>query len=94
MLDISGRVVGRTTLELGWKRSRNVEPIAGTDSCRLSDLGDCLSGWMNLVVDDDSEREVSSGDAAAIPPEHDAGVRGEPCVFTDFGELGEHANGQ
>ena len=33
---------GRTTLEAGWKWSRNVKPIAGTDSCQVSHLGYCL----------------------------------------------------
>jgi hypothetical protein len=92
VLDIGGRVVGRTTLEPGWKWSRNVKPIAGTDSCRVSHLGYCLSGRMKVIMDDGSATEVSSGDVVAIPPGHDAEVVGdEPCVFIDFGEFGEYA---
>ena len=92
VLDIGGRVVGRTTLEPGWKWSRNVKPIAGTDSCQVSHLGYCLSGRMKVIMDDGSETEVSSGDVVAIPPGHDAEVVGEaPCVFIDFGEFGEYA---
>ena len=92
VLEVGGRVVGRTTLEPGWKWSRNVKPIAGTDSCQVSHLGYCLSGRMKVMMDDGSESEVSSGDVVAIPPGHDAEVVGdEPCVFVDFGEFGEYA---
>ena len=92
VLDVGGRVVGRTTLEPGWKWSRNVKPIAGTDSCQVSHLGYCLAGRMKVIMDDGSERELSSGDVVAIAPGHDAEVVGaEPCVFIDFGEFGEYA---
>jgi hypothetical protein len=92
VLDIGGRVVGRTTLEPGWKWSRDVKPIAGTDSCQVSHLGYCLSGRMKVIMDDGSESEVSSGGVVAIPPGHDAEVVGdEACVFIDFGEFGEYA---
>lgn len=92
VLDIGGRVVGRTILEPGWKWSHNVKPIAGTDSCQVSHLGYCLSGRMKVVMVDGSETEVSSGDVVAIPPGHDAEVIGdEACVFIDFGEFGEYA---
>ncbi len=92
VLDIGGRVVGRTTLEPGWRWSKNVKPIAGSDSCQVSHLGYCLSGRMRVIMDDGSESEVSSGDVVAIPPGHDAEVVGnEACVFIDFGEFGEYA---
>ena len=92
VLDIGGRVVGRTTLEPGWRWSRNVKPLAGTDSCQVSHLGYCLSGRMKVIMDDGSESQVSSGDVVAIPPGHDAEVVGDaPCVFIDFGEFGEYA---
>lgn len=92
VLDIGGRVVGRTTLEPGWTWSRNVKPIAGTDSCQVSHLGYCLSGRMKVVMSDGSEYELGSGDVVAIAPGHDAEVLGdEPCVFIDFGEFGEYA---
>ena len=92
VLDIGGRVVGRTTLEPGWRWSHNVKPIAGTDSCQVSHLGYCLSGRMKVIMDDGSESEISSGDVVAIPPGHDAEVVGdEACVFIDFGEFGEYA---
>jgi hypothetical protein len=92
VLDIGGTVVGRTTLEPGWKWSRNVKPIAGTESCQVSHLGYCVSGRMKVIMDDGSESEVGAGDVAAIPPGHDAEVVGDaPCVFIDFGEFGEYA---
>jgi len=57
VLEIGGRVVGRTTLEPGWKWSHNVKPIAGTDSCQVSHLGYCLSGRMKVHHGQQRERD-------------------------------------
>ena len=47
---------------------------------------------MRIHMDDGSERDLVAGEAAAIPPGHDAEVIGdEPCVFLDFGEVAEYA---
>jgi hypothetical protein len=68
------------------------KPIAGTDSCKVSHLGYCISGRMKVLMDDGSEGECGPGDVVAIPPGHDAEVVGdEPCVFIDFGEFGDYA---
>src|ERR687885_1312363 len=92
VVNIGGRVVGRGTFEPGWRWSENVKPIAQTDSCQVSHLGYCVSGRMKIYMDDGSEQEVGPGQAAAIPPGHDAEVVGdEPCVWIDFGEVGDYA---
>jgi quercetin dioxygenase-like cupin family protein len=44
-----------------------------------------ISGRMRVRMDDGTEKEVVPGDAAVIPPGHDAWVIGnEPCVSIDF----------
>jgi hypothetical protein len=92
VLMLAGRPVARATFEPGWRWSTNLKPIAKTDSCQVSHLGYCLSGRMKIMMDDGSEQEIGPGQAAAIPPGHDAEVVGdEACVFLDFGEIAEYA---
>ena len=92
VLELSGHTVMRGVFEPGWKWSTDLKPIAGTDSCQVSHLGYCVSGRMKIMMDDGSEGEVGPGEAAAIPPGHDAEVVGdEPCVWLDFGEVGQYA---
>jgi hypothetical protein len=92
VVQLAGRSVGRGTFEPGWKWSNNVKPIAKTDSCQISHLGYCVSGRMKIYMDDGSEQEIGPGQAAAIPPGHDAEVIGdEACVLIDFGEITEYA---
>jgi hypothetical protein len=92
MVTLGGRLVGRGTFEPGWRWSNDVKPIAGTESCEVSHLGYCLQGRMRIHMNDGSEQEITTGDAIAIPPGHDAEVVGdEACVFLDFGEIQEYA---
>ena len=92
MVELAGKMVGRGTFEPGWKWSEDVKPIAGTDSCQVSHMGYCLSGRMRIHMDDGTDTDIGPGDAAAIPPGHDAEVLGdEPCVMVDFGEIEEYA---
>lgn len=77
--------VMRATFEPGWKWSECVKPIAGTDSCMAPHVNYVISGRMKVVMDDGTEMEMGPGDAAHIPPGHDAWVVGdEPCVAIDF----------
>lgn len=92
VVQLAGHAVARATFEPGWKWSNNVKPIAQTDSCEVSHLGYCVSGRMKVYMDDGSEQEIGPGQAAAIPPGHDAEIVGdEPCVWLDFGEISDYA---
>ncbi len=89
---VGGRPVARGHFEPGWRWSRNVKPIAGTELCQVSHLGYCLEGRMRVTMSDGTEREMTPGEVVAIPPGHDAEVVGsETCVFLDFGEIAEYA---
>jgi hypothetical protein len=47
---------------------------------------------MKIYMDGGGEFEIGAGEAAAIPPGHDAEVVGQDeCVFLDFGEIDEYA---
>lgn len=92
VVDLAGHPVARGVFEPGWKWSTNLKPIAQTDSCQISHLGYCVSGQMKIYMDDGGETLVGPGQAAAIPPGHDAEVIGdEPCIWVDFGEISEYA---
>jgi hypothetical protein len=85
VLDLGGATAMRGTFEPGWKWSQSVKPIAGTDTCEVEHVGYVVSGTMVCKMDDGTEITFNAGDAAYIPPGHDAWVEGsEPCVFLDF----------
>ena len=78
-------VVARGVFEPGWRWSKDLAPIAKTESCQVRHQGYVVSGTMRLRMDDGTEAEVSAGDIAEVPAGHDAWVVGdEPCVFLDF----------
>jgi class 3 adenylate cyclase len=70
-------VVGRLTLEPGWRWSTHVRPVAGTASCQFHHVGISLTGVMNGRMDDGSEFTVIPGDVFDVPPGHDNWVVGD-----------------
>jgi hypothetical protein len=70
-------VVGRLTLEPGWRWSTHVRPIAGTASCLFHHVGVSLTGVMNGRMDDGTEFSVTPGDVFDVPPGHDNWVVGD-----------------
>ncbi|HVC80066.1 MAG TPA: cupin domain-containing protein [Chloroflexota bacterium] len=83
---------GRSTFEPGWKWSECVKPLVGTKSCLVRHVGYVLSGRMHVLMDDGMEEELGPGDAAVIPPGHDAWIVGDDaCVFLDFAGAGQYA---
>lgn len=92
VLTVGGRNVARSVFEPGWRWSTNIKPLAKTEFCEISHLVFALEGRMRVHMKDGSEREITAGEIAAIPPGHDAEVvGGEPCVALDFGEIEEYA---
>jgi class 3 adenylate cyclase len=79
-------VVGRLTLEAGWRWATHVRPIAGTASCQFHHVGVSLSGVSAGRMDDGTEFTVSPGDVFDIPPGHDNWVVGDqPMVAIVWG---------
>ncbi len=73
------------TFEPGWSWEKCVKPVVKTNSCEAPHTGYIVSGRIKVVMDDGSEIEGGPGDAAIIPPGHNAWVVGnEPCVMIDF----------
>jgi len=83
---MSGLILTKTTLMPGWKWSKDIRPIAGTNSCQKHNIGYCLSGHFAAKLDNGEQMEFGPGDVFDIPPGHDGWVIGkEPAVFLEFG---------
>jgi len=77
--------VGRATFRPGWRWSKHVKSIAGTDSCLAAHTGYFISGRMKIVMNVGEEMEFGPGDYMEAPPGHDAWIVGvEPCVVIDW----------
>jgi len=77
--------VGRTNYAPGWRWSKDVKPIVGTEWCEVHHLGYTIGGRLHTEMADGSMIEIGPGDAFEIPPIHDAWVVGaEPWVSIDW----------
>ena len=80
-----GLTLLRGVFEPGWRWSKDIAPIAGTDTCQTRHLGYVISGSMQVQMDDGPALTLTAGDAFDLPPGHDAWVTGdEPCVMVDY----------
>ena len=68
--------LGRGTFEPGWQWSKDIKPIAGTESCMVRHTGICVSGKMTIRTNDGAEATISAGDVFVIEPEHEPGQSG------------------
>ena len=92
LINLPEGVVGRATFQPGWKWSKHVKPIAGTDSCQAAHVGYFISGRMKVVMDDGEEAEFGPGDVMVCPPGHDAWIVGdEACVVVDWQGFTDYA---
>lgn len=85
LLKIGGGVIGRLTLQPGWRWSKHVKPIAKTDWCEAPHFQYQISGRMRIHTSDGEEFEVGPGEVTSLPSGHDAWVIGnEPVVVVDW----------
>lgn len=85
LMKIGGGVVGRLTLEPGWRWSKHVKPIAGTEWCEAPHFQYHVSGRIHIRNEDGSEFEARPGEVTALSSGHDAWVVGdEPVVLIDW----------
>jgi hypothetical protein len=85
VVNFSNSTIMRATFDAGWKWSDCIKPVVGTDSCQVPHSLYVVSGKMIVKMDNGKTAELGPGDAAEIPPGHDAWVVGnEPCVSIDF----------
>ena len=85
LINIGGGVVGKLTLEPGWKWSEHVKPMAKTEWCEAPHFQYHVSGKLHIVMADGKEFEAGPGEVTALPANHDAWVVGnEPVVVVDW----------
>jgi hypothetical protein len=85
MVNIGGGVVGRLTLEPGWRWSQHVKPIAKTQWCEAPHFQYQVSGRLHIVMSDGTEFDTGPGQVVTLPSGHDAWVVGnEPVVVVDW----------
>jgi hypothetical protein len=87
-----GSTVSIGTFQPGWHWAESVKPIVKTESCQATHRGYIISGWMHVVMEDGSTRDIGPNDAYIIPPGHDAWILGdEPCVVIEFADMTHYA---
>lgn len=77
VIQLDETAIGRFVFQPGWRWSKDVGPVVGTDRCQNRHVGYVMSGQLHVVMDDGTELDILPGDAYEIPPGHDAWVVGD-----------------
>lgn len=94
LVDVGGATIGRLILEPGWRWSRDVKPIVGTESCEAPHFQYHVSGRLAVRMDDGTEFDAGPGEITSLPKGHDAWVVGEePVVLVDWFGATDYARG-
>jgi hypothetical protein len=94
VLNTGGGTVGRLVLEPGWRWSKHVKPIAGTELCEAPHFQYHVAGTIHIVMSDGTEFDAGPGAVTSLPAGHDAWVVGkEPAVVVDFFGATTYAKG-
>ena len=80
LINIGGGVVGKLTIEPGWRWSLHVKPIAKTAWCEAPHFQYQVSGRLHIQMADGTEFESGPGDVTSLPSGHDAWVVGDETV--------------
>lgn len=92
LVNFGGAVVGRATLQPGWRWSTSLKEMVHTESCEAPHFQYHVSGTLRIKMDDGTEIECKAGDISLVPPGHDAWVVGnEPVVIVDFQGMVDYA---
>jgi class 3 adenylate cyclase len=76
-VQVGEQVIGRATVQPGWRWSEVMRPIIGTPSCAVRHIGLCIGGRLHVRTDDGRDMEFGPDDVFDIPPGHDAWVIGD-----------------
>lgn len=92
LLNIGDGVVGRITLQPGWRWSLHVKPIAGTEWCEAPHFQYHAAGRLHIVMADGTELDAEPGTVTKLPSGHDAWVVGdEDVVLIDWAGISNYA---
>jgi hypothetical protein len=85
LLHIGDSDIGRLTFRPGWRWSRDVKPLAGTDLCEAPHFQYHVAGTLRVEMSDGTRFDAVPGQVTALPSGHDAWVVGdEPVVVVDW----------
>jgi class 3 adenylate cyclase len=85
VVELGGFVVGRETVEPGWRWSTDTRPVVGGEWCQAHHVGLTVSGRWGVVLEDGKTLEFRPGDVFDVPPGHDSWTIGdEPCVTLNW----------
>ena len=78
-------VIGRATLDPGWRWSADIKPSVGTEWCEIHHLHVLVAGrFAAQMVAEETVETFEPGDVFDLPPGHDAWVVGDsPAVLLD-----------
>jgi class 3 adenylate cyclase len=81
----NGLVIGRATLQPGWRWSEDLRPLVGTPLCLVHHIQLVLAGRLGVRIDGGEDEVFGPGSVVDLPPGHDAWVDGdEPLVLVDM----------
>jgi len=84
-ITIGDMIVVKQTYQPGWQWSKDIKPIAKTNSCQVHHFGVLVSGKLRVRADDGQEMDFGPDDVVDIPPGHDGWTIGnEPAIFYWF----------
>ena len=85
IVNLDETYIARLSWEPGWRWSKDVKPIAKTESCEAPHFQYHVSGRLAIRMDDGTEFVAEPGDVTSLPSGHDAWVVGdEPAVVVDW----------
>jgi class 3 adenylate cyclase len=80
LVTVGSMTIGYEVAEPGWRWSKHVKPIVGTEWCEFHHATYVLSGRMRVQMDDGETRDIVAGEIVDITPGHDAWVVGDQSV--------------
>jgi hypothetical protein len=77
--------VKRTIYPVGFRWSRDMKPVSGTELCQHAHVGFLARGRIQIEYADGCTQEFAAPQVVAIAPGHDGAVVGaEPAVMIEF----------
>ena len=85
LISVGALTFGREIQQPGWRWSKDIKPIVGTERCEYHHVGYQVRGRWMVEDRDGTQHEIRPGDVYDTPPGHDSWVIGdEPSESVDF----------
>ncbi len=85
VIQLGPLTVARSTHAPGWRWSKDVQPIVGTERCQVRHVGVLVSGRLGLELADGVTLEIGPWSVYDVPPGHDGWTVGnDPAVAIEW----------